>query len=537
MHIGVAKQGVRIFGGLLFVVLTATFVAVSFAEERDWREDWFQFIEKGDVSGLRGMIEKGADVDAKDRRGQTGLIIASSKGDDQVVELLLKAGAEVGGTDLYGLTPLMSALANGHEQVAERLLASGADVKTRDKRLMTALAYAVTSGSTNMVKSLLDKGADPDVKAIDGVPLVLHGMRGEGEIARLLIDRGADIHAVTSDTGDTLLMNASRWGSGRFVDILLEKGADVNAVSRDGYTALMYAARNGRADAVERLLKAGADVEVRDKDYGRTALILAAKEGKVETVRILLKAGADVNARGTRFGSTALMMAEAAGHNETADLLKTAGGKGAEPVKKEDVTPEIVRLADRELGMLQATIDQWALQKHMKKGSPGPTFDQVSVYMAPASSIYARKGLDVLGNPFQINEVGVPAALNDETLKVFEEMNMLPDMNAEKTDSSAIDLEIVKKEDVTPEIIKLAQYELRVVDAAIEQVTLEKHLQNGDPGPTFEKLSEYIRSNSSLYRRKGLDVLGNPFQINEIGVPPALSPETLKVFEEIEGRK
>jgi hypothetical protein len=332
-------------------------------------------------------------------------------------------------------------------------------------------------------------------------------------------------------------MSASGLGGEPFVDMLLERGVDVNAVNRDGYTALMYAACNGCAGTVERLLEAGADIEVRDKDYGRTALILAAERGQIETVKALLNAGAAVNAVDTYFCSTALSQAKAGGHEETVALLKAAGAKDAEIVKKENLTPEMVRMTYRELKILQNFIEQWELEHHAGRGAPGPTFEQVSVYLMRGSSLLERKGLDVLGNPFQINEVGVPAALNDETLKVFEEMNMLPDMNAEKTDSSAIDLEIVKKEDVTPEIIKLAQYELRVVDAAIEQVELEKHLQNGDPGPTFKELLEYIKSNSPLYRRKGLDVLGNPFQINKIGTPPTLSPDTLKVFEEIEGRK
>jgi hypothetical protein len=163
MNSGAAKKGVRILGAVLFLAMMAAVAPRSFAEERDWREDWFQFIEKGDVSGLRGMIEKGADVDAKDRRGQTGLIIVSFKGDDQVVELLLKAGADVGGTDLYGLTPLMSALANGHEQVAERLLASGADAKDRDKLQRSPELSHVCSGE---LSHLHDKdGVSPSYRS------------------------------------------------------------------------------------------------------------------------------------------------------------------------------------------------------------------------------------------------------------------------------------------------------------------------------------------------------------------------------------
>ena len=79
-------------------------------------------------------------------------------------------------------------------------------------------------------------------KTIDGkTPLMLCLDEGRPEIARILIDLGANIH-VTDQDGDTLLMKAARGGFAEVTRRLLSVGADVNAEDPvDGLSALDWA--------------------------------------------------------------------------------------------------------------------------------------------------------------------------------------------------------------------------------------------------------------------------------------------------------
>ena len=67
------------------------------------------------------LVEAGADIDAKNKKGQTPLHKAAWAGIDYMVELLLAKGADVHVEDNEGLTPLHVALGKGHEAVADLL--------------------------------------------------------------------------------------------------------------------------------------------------------------------------------------------------------------------------------------------------------------------------------------------------------------------------------------------------------------------------------------------------------------------------------
>ena len=71
------------------------------------------------------LIEADANVDAKERDGQTALMNASVEGRVGVVEVLLSAKADVNAEDDQGFTALMSASLGGHADVVEVLLRNG----------------------------------------------------------------------------------------------------------------------------------------------------------------------------------------------------------------------------------------------------------------------------------------------------------------------------------------------------------------------------------------------------------------------------
>ena len=83
------------------------------------------------------------------------------------------------------------------------------------------------------------------------------------------------MNAARTDTGSTALTYASEQGHLGIARLLLNRGANVNAATADGgYTALMYASTNGRLSTVQLLLASGANKDAMST-AGQTALALA----------------------------------------------------------------------------------------------------------------------------------------------------------------------------------------------------------------------------------------------------------------------
>ena len=92
---------------------------------------WEDAIKRGDVQIVLDLLERGADVDARDRYGQTGLMLAAHAGHREVVETLIAHRAKLNVTAKFGLSALMLALVAGHEEVARVLAKAGADLSLR----------------------------------------------------------------------------------------------------------------------------------------------------------------------------------------------------------------------------------------------------------------------------------------------------------------------------------------------------------------------------------------------------------------------
>jgi len=85
----------------------------------------------GDVLALETLLQAGADVDAKDRYGQTALMLAAHHGHLVAVEALLRRRANLNFTAKFGLSALMLAIVAGHEAIARALVRAGADLALR----------------------------------------------------------------------------------------------------------------------------------------------------------------------------------------------------------------------------------------------------------------------------------------------------------------------------------------------------------------------------------------------------------------------
>jgi ankyrin repeat protein len=85
------------------------------------------------------LLEKGADVNARTKKGVTPVMLAAAAQQPEALRLMLEKDADVNARDDEGKTPLMYAAENGRLANAKSLLAEGADVRLKDKQGKTAL--------------------------------------------------------------------------------------------------------------------------------------------------------------------------------------------------------------------------------------------------------------------------------------------------------------------------------------------------------------------------------------------------------------
>lgn len=142
----------------------------------------------GDNVAVTQNLSWGADPREPDPVGNTPLHwAASSKQGVPAIGLLLDRGAEVNSRNVRGQTPLHLAALTGNADAAAELLSRSAEVDARDCRGRTPLYGAAMCGQPAVVEVLLQHGADPTLASDDGrTPLTL--ATSGPEVMRLLID-------------------------------------------------------------------------------------------------------------------------------------------------------------------------------------------------------------------------------------------------------------------------------------------------------------------------------------------------------------
>lgn len=148
-------------------------------------------------------------------------------------------------------------------------------------------------GETQIAKLLIDTGADVSAKDCYGnTALHISASHENIGIVKALLDAGADVNAVNNN-GDPVLHHAMSDGP-ECVKFLIDHGANIHLKGEGGDTLLHRAAQSS-SDLVRDLVKGGADLEATN-DEGATALHCAAAWGETASMQIIIERGANVKA-------------------------------------------------------------------------------------------------------------------------------------------------------------------------------------------------------------------------------------------------
>jgi ankyrin repeat protein len=154
----------------------------------------------------------------------------------------------------------------------------------------TQLHHCAENGLTTSVKRLLSiRNINVNVKEDwDGsTPLHWAAWKGHIEIARLLLQNGAEVNAKSND-GSAPLHWAAIHGHVNILHLLVENGADLEAQSNNGWRALHRVAINGNLPFIQELIsRYHVDINARVNRRGRTALRWARMNGYPEIITFL----------------------------------------------------------------------------------------------------------------------------------------------------------------------------------------------------------------------------------------------------------
>ena len=302
-------------------------------------------VNKGNVLVVEILLEAGANVDVRAPDGATALFMSAVLGDPQIVAQLMKAGADISirgprgktAVDVARLTlgELDTTRANGadmavvgllrgqtwreilSQQSAAKdfvaLLGREPSANRVDENGWTDLHWAAVLNMPNLAKMLIDEGIDITVrikadnknvsnkliadlnrftdseltfenfKRRGQVPLYFAAYLNSVEVAKLLIDQGADF-SVTDRDGKTPMHSAAEGNSVEMAKLLIDQGADFSVTDRDGKTPMHSAAEGNSVEMAKLLIDQGADFSVTDKG-GRTPMHSAAWQNSVEVAK------------------------------------------------------------------------------------------------------------------------------------------------------------------------------------------------------------------------------------------------------------
>ncbi|WP_456201480.1 ankyrin repeat domain-containing protein [Wolbachia endosymbiont of Protocalliphora sialia] len=314
-------------------------------------------IQGNKPSTVKLLLNKCANINAKDKDGKTPLDLAMQEGYTNIVEMieqvqsdldeglltavqdgnlneaedLVSRNANVNTTDIYSWTPLHWAAFEDRLEIARFLIKKGADINAADKGPYgkKPVHVAIENNSKDIIGFLLSKGVSINDTDKQGyTPLHYAAWRGRLEIAELLVDKGASINTADASTaGKKPIHVAAENNSKSIIEFLISKGVNVDEADKNGWAPLHYAAKFDQLEVAKFLIEKGANINAADTStIGEKPIHVAAENNSKNIIEFLISKGVSVNDT-DKDGRTPLYWAS---WNGRLDVVEYLIGKGAD---------------------------------------------------------------------------------------------------------------------------------------------------------------------------------------------------------------
>jgi ankyrin repeat protein len=214
-----------------------------------------------DFALARFLIESGIDVKyGRVDVGGNEIFQAIGAGSLEITKLIYEKGVDIHAPNKWGNTPLDGAIFDGHKEIAYFLMDKGAALNIPGKGVATLLRASLAGGLDRITKTLIEEN-EVDFTTVSGLgDTYLHSVAQSGEttFVGLLVGKGLDPN-IQNVYGWAPLHYAAYGGHRDMIDALLKSGADKNARTKDGKTPYNLADEFDRKDLLPRLKEKGFD--------------------------------------------------------------------------------------------------------------------------------------------------------------------------------------------------------------------------------------------------------------------------------------
>jgi uncharacterized protein len=214
-------------------------------------QEFIDSIKKGDLAKVREMLKQDPSlIKAAAKNGASAIQVSVYARQKPITDLLLATGVELN---------IFEAAATGRlERVRELLKKNPELIHAYSPDGWTPLH--LNFGNVEMAKFLMDSGADLDAVSknkFTATPLQGSVVNHSIEVGRLLLARGANA-SPRNDDGGNPLHEAAGNGDLEFAKLLLDHGANINAKDDNGKTPLAIALEYKQPEMAKLLRDKGA---------------------------------------------------------------------------------------------------------------------------------------------------------------------------------------------------------------------------------------------------------------------------------------
>ncbi len=234
------------------------------AKQKELDEAFLNACFEGSLDDVKRTLRAGAFVNAQDEDGNSALICACLREDQEhtleIVKFLLSKRCSPALMDTKGVNAVHVAAQHASAEVMKVLLSKEPHLsRSKDHDNWTPLAfvcgYRFDDDAVRIAELLLDAGADIEQGDTDWTPLLRACRNGRADLVSFLLQRGANIKAVTEKGSNCLHLACLNGAFGKdIIPLLVKAGVDVTAKTNYGYDALTFALENNY-DVAETLLR------------------------------------------------------------------------------------------------------------------------------------------------------------------------------------------------------------------------------------------------------------------------------------------
>ena len=137
-------------------------------------------------------------------------------------------------------------------QMKSVLIANPTAINNVNKDGFSALIIAIYRNNNQVAQFLIENGANFNENSPMGSPLMAATVKGNIEIARILLNKKADVN-IADENGTTALIYAVQFTNFAIVELLLNNKVDKTHKDKQGKTAFEYAVFAGNEKIINQL--------------------------------------------------------------------------------------------------------------------------------------------------------------------------------------------------------------------------------------------------------------------------------------------